>query len=808
MDVPSGVDSDTGAVAGAAIRAAVTVTFGAYKRGLLIAPGAFHTGHIELIDIGISPHLPVPDLTALETADAARLLPTPGPTDSKYTRGVVGVVAGSPAYTGAAVLASGSAALAGSGMVRFVSAAHPAEIVRNAHPEVVITVIEPGDAEGLLAAGQVQAWVVGPGMGTGDDAARLVAAVLGTDLPVLVDADALTILSRDPGLVRGRQAPTLLTPHAGEYGRLTGVDAQELAADRLRRRARNRGGARRHGAAQGQPDAGRGAGRRRPRQSRDVGQTGDGGQRRRALRRLRGVSRRRTNPPRRGEPGGVRTRTRRPRGAPSDDRAGLATVLAGRSPGHSALQGKFPRGSRRPGWGPAYRDAGALTRGSTGQGQGRRLVTIAAPAPACPDGPGCSRTPTRTSSSPAARTLSSPGAWRAEPPGRLRAEARIDLDAVRTSTAELVRRAGGAEVMAVVKADGYGHGMLPCAQAALEAGATWLGTSALEEGLALRAAGIDAPILSWLAAPGEPLAAGVAAGIDLSASAEWMLDELAGAAHQAGRPARVHLKADTGLHRAGALPGEWPALVAAALRREAAGEIDIVGLWSHFAWADAPGHPTIARQIQLFAEAVETAERAGVHPQVRHLANSAATLTLPAARFDLVRPGISVYGLSPGPDVGTARELGLVPAMTFLARVALAKHVPPGSGVSYGHRYVTAGETALALVPVGYADGVPRNAGNKAEVLLGGRRRRIAGTVCMDQFVLDVGADEVVAGDDVVLFGPGTAGEPTAQEWAEALDTICYEVVSRIGMRVPRTYVGQATVEQATVGQATVGQAT
>jgi alanine racemase len=374
----------------------------------------------------------------------------------------------------------------------------------------------------------------------------------------------------------------------------------------------------------------------------------------------------------------------------------------------------------------------------------------------------------------------------------LRAEARIDLDAVRVSTAELVRRAGGAEVMAVVKADGYGHGMLPCAHAALDAGATWLGTSALEEGLALRAAGIDVPILSWLAAPGEGLAAGVAAGIDLSASAEWMLDELAAAARAAGRPARVHLKADTGLHRAGALPGDWPALVAAALRLQAGGEIDVVGLWSHFAWADAPGHPTIARQIQLFADAVEAAERAGVRAQVRHLANSAATLTLPAARFDVVRPGISVYGLSPGPEVGSARELGLVPAMTFLARVALAKRVPRGSGVSYGHRYVTAADTALALVPVGYADGVPRNAGNTAEVLLAGRRRRIAGTVCMDQFVVDVGSDEVAAGDEVVLFGPGTGGEPSAQDWADALGTICYEVVSRIGTRVPRTYVGQA----------------
>ncbi|MGZ6869148.1 MAG: alanine racemase [Frankiaceae bacterium] len=431
-------------------------------------------------------------------------------------------------------------------------------------------------------------------------------------------------------------------------------------------------------------------------------------------------------------------------------------------------------------------------------------MTIAAPAPGMPgqsrlqprpdaNGHAGAESAGRVRAGPQGRPRCEPhGLLRAEPRGLLRAEARIDLDAVRTSTAELVRRAGGAEVMAVVKADGYGHGMLPCARAALDAGATWLGTSALEEGLALRAAGIDVPILSWLAAPGEPLATGVAAGIDLSASAGWMLDELAAAAREAGRPARVHLKADTGLHRAGALPDDWPGLVAAALRLQAAGEIEVVGLWSHFAWADAPGHPTIARQVQLFAEAVETAERAGARPQVRHLANSAATLTLPAARFDVVRPGISVYGLSPGPEVGGAGELGLMPAMTFRARVALAKRVPGGSGVSYGHRYVTAADTTLALVPVGYADGVPRNAGNKAETLLGGRRRRIAGTVCMDQFVLDVGADRVAAGDEVVLFGPGTAGEPTAQEWADELGTISYEIVSRIGTRVPRTYVGQA----------------
>jgi alanine racemase len=370
----------------------------------------------------------------------------------------------------------------------------------------------------------------------------------------------------------------------------------------------------------------------------------------------------------------------------------------------------------------------------------------------------------------------------------LRAAAIIDLDAIRQSTAELVRRAGPAAVMAVVKADAYGHGTVPAARAALSAGATWLGTSALEEGLLLRAAGITAPILSWLAAPGEPLHEGVSAGIDVSASAPWALQEIAEAARIADRPARVHLKIDTGLHRAGATAADWPELLAAAARLQAAGVVEIVGVWSHFAYADEPGHPTIGRQVEAFRAGLAAAERAGIRPQIRHLANSAATLTLPEAHFDLVRPGVSVYGISPGPSVGTPDELGLRPAMTVRARTALTKQVPEGVGVSYGHRYVTPRATRLALVPLGYADGVPRAACNKVEVLLGGRRRTIAGTLCMDQFVLDVGDDPVREGDEAILFGPGNEGEPTAEDWAQALDTIGYEVVSRIGQRVPRLY--------------------
>ena len=252
----------------------------------------------------------------------------------------------------------------------------------------------------------------------------------------------------------------------------------------------------------------------------------------------------------------------------------------------------------------------------------------------------------------------------------------------------------------------------------------------------------------------------------------------------------MHLKVDTGLSRAGATPQEWPGLVAAGMRHVADGTVVPVGVWSHFALADAPASPTVAAQVRRFREAVDLAERGGWVPELRHIANSAATLALPEAHFDLVRPGIACYGLSPGPEVGRSAELGLTPAMTLRAPVALAKRVVAGSGVSYGHRYTTARETTLALVPLGYADGVPRAATNTGEVWLGGRRRTIAGTVCMDQFVLDVEDDPVQAGDEAILFGPGDQGEPTAQDWADALGTINYEIVTRIGARVPRRYVG------------------
>ena len=376
------------------------------------------------------------------------------------------------------------------------------------------------------------------------------------------------------------------------------------------------------------------------------------------------------------------------------------------------------------------------------------------------------------------------------------AEAVVDLDAVRANVRELGRRAAGAEVMAVVKADGYGHGLVPCAQAAREGGATWLGVAQLSEGLALRAAGDTGRLLSWLHVPGEDFAAAVRTGIDLSAGAQWAVTEIAAAAREQGSTARLHLKVDTGLSRGGATPADWDDLVGAALKEQADGAVELVGLWSHFAWADAPDHPTVRHQQEVFEAAVARAEALGARPEVRHLANSAATLTNPGVHYDLVRPGLAVYGLSPVPDLADCEALGLTPAMTLQASLSLVKRVPAGSGVAYGHSYTTQSETVLGLVPLGYADGLPRAAGNAGPMLVAGRVHPVAGRVSMDQVVVDLGDDEAAraarAGDPVVLFGDATRGQPTAQQWADAAGTISYEVVARLGSRVPRRYLGAA----------------
>ncbi|MEU5730362.1 MULTISPECIES: alanine racemase [Streptomyces] len=373
----------------------------------------------------------------------------------------------------------------------------------------------------------------------------------------------------------------------------------------------------------------------------------------------------------------------------------------------------------------------------------------------------------------------------------MRARAVVDLAALRANVRALRAAAPTAELMTVVKSDAYGHGMVPCARAARKAGASWLGAATPEEALALRAAGDTGRLMCWLWTPGGPWRQAIEADIDVSASGLWALREAVAAARACGRTARLHLKADTGLGRSGCQPADWPALVDEARAAEAEGAIRVTGLWSHFACADEPGHPSIGAQLSVFRDMVAHAERAGLRPEVRHLANSPATLTVPESHFDLVRTGIATYGISPSPELGAAADFGLRPVMTLSAALASVKRVPGGHGVSYGHRYVTPGETTLALVPVGYGDGIPRHASGTGPVLVAGKWRTIAGTVAMDQFVVDLGGDTAAPGDEAVLFGPGDRGEPTAEDWARAVGSIAYEIVTRISARIPRVYVGE-----------------
>ncbi|GAY10149.1 alanine racemase [Pseudonocardia sp. N23] len=375
-----------------------------------------------------------------------------------------------------------------------------------------------------------------------------------------------------------------------------------------------------------------------------------------------------------------------------------------------------------------------------------------------------------------------------------RAEVVVDLAAVRHNVGLLSRSAAesGAATMVVVKADGYGHGAADVAGAALEAGATWLGVCTLDEALALRAAGIDAPVLSWLHLPGEDFAPAVAAGVDLSVSSLAHLDRVLDGARRAGLPARLHLKVDTGLSRNGSTEDDWPDLVDAAAEAAASGQCEVVAVWSHLAFADVAHHPVTDAQAARLDAAWRLACGRGLRP-IRHLANSAATMARPDLHYDLVRPGIAVYGLDPF-DRPVA-ESPLRPAMTLRARVVMVKRVRAGEGVSYGHEFTTTQDTTLALVPLGYGDGVPRrmNFGGRMRVWLAGRSLPVVGRVCMDQVVVDCGPDdepEVREGDVAVLFGPGDGGGPTAQEWADELGTIHYEVVTGVqARRVTRTVV-------------------
>jgi alanine racemase len=364
------------------------------------------------------------------------------------------------------------------------------------------------------------------------------------------------------------------------------------------------------------------------------------------------------------------------------------------------------------------------------------------------------------------------------------AEAVVDMSAIEHNVATILDRVD-AEVMAVVKADGFGHGLVPVARAALDAGATWLGVTSTAEALALRDAGLDVPTLTWLHRPDEDFGPLIDADVDVSAASAEHLYGIADAARLRGRPAQVHLKVDTGMSRNGVAPDEWPQVVAVARDIERAGLVRVRAVWTHLATADEPERPEAAEQLSAYEDALKVADEAGLTPTLQHVANSAGALAIPESRYNLVRVGIACYGVEPVVD----RTYGLRPAMTLRARAILVKRAPAGTGVSYGLDYTTDRETTLVLVPLGYADGVPRNASTTASVWMGGHRHRIAGRISMDQFVIDVGDMPAEMGDEIVLFGPGDRGEPTASEWAEWAGTNAHEILTRVGPRVPRRYL-------------------
>jgi alanine racemase len=372
----------------------------------------------------------------------------------------------------------------------------------------------------------------------------------------------------------------------------------------------------------------------------------------------------------------------------------------------------------------------------------------------------------------------------------IRAEAVVDLDAIAHNIAVLQGIAPDSELMVVVKADAYGHGAIPVARQARESGINWLGVALPSEALELRAAGDTGRILAWLWAPGDlDIDACVAQGVDLSVSSTWALAEVAASAHAAGTVARIHLKIDTGLSRNGCTLADWPELVIAVLAARDAGLVEVEAFWTHFANADVADDPYVLVQFEKFSAATAVAKSLGVEVPHLHLANSAGVIGYSATRTSIVRTGISVYGLSAG---AVADTVPVVPAMTLHSRLAMVKTIPAGAGVSYGTSWLAPNDARIGLVPIGYADGIPRAASACGKVLVADRLAPILGRVAMDQFVVDLSdhPTDIAAGTEVLVFGPGTHGEWTADDWAEATETIGYEIVTRLGVRVPRRYRG------------------
>ncbi|MFW6598799.1 alanine racemase [Propionibacteriaceae bacterium Y2011] len=364
------------------------------------------------------------------------------------------------------------------------------------------------------------------------------------------------------------------------------------------------------------------------------------------------------------------------------------------------------------------------------------------------------------------------------------ASAVVDLAAFAANLDQLRAVSAPAELMVVVKADGYGHGMVPMALAARQAGVSWLGVATSEEALLLRDSGDRGRLLCWLYGPAVDLTRAVAADVDLGVSSLAELARIVAAAELVGATARVHLKIDTGLHRNGCPPDAFGQLCAATREAVGAGAVSCVGVWTHLAVAEEPDHPSVAAQLTELDHGVRIAREAGLQPQLVHAANSAGALGVPASRLDLVRVGIAAYGVDPAPGVAARAQVVLQPVMTVRAQLVSVKPCAAGEGVSYGHTWTAERDTVLGLVPLGYADGLPRVAGNRAEVVVNGRRVPLVGVVCMDQCLVDLGpgaTDRV--GDEVIIFG---AGGPSADELGRVCDTIGYEIVTRVGPRVTR----------------------
>ena len=394
--------------------------------------------------------------------------------------------------------------------------------------------------------------------------------------------------------------------------------------------------------------------------------------------------------------------------------------------------------------------------------------------------------------------------------------AAVDLAAIRHNLGVLRAAAPGALQLATVKANAYGHGLIPVARAALDGGADWLGVAQLAEAFTLRRgldeAGVpraDAPLLAWISTSSSDFAAAIEADIDLSVSWTWVLADICAAAREAGRPARVHVKIDTGMSRAGSTLADLPALASALRMAADDGLVDVVGAWSHMSRADDPseaGNASTASHVRIFEEGLAILADAGVTPRIRHLSATSGILWHPEAHYDMVRAGIGLYGLSPDPAVATAEQLGLIPALELRAPLTSVKVIEEGTPASYGGTWVAPTRRWIGLVPLGYGDGILRAVSNKARVVVhtasGPFNAPLIGRVCMDQFMVDLGPAEgspgtptarsgqapAVPGDIATLFGSGIGGEALADDWAQAAGTINYEIVTHLGAHIPRIY--------------------